>query len=105
MTSNRTWQKIEVNSPFYAKFSLWMRNASYSDYSIYRCICYLQSPLVKEIIKDTAGVKTIVEIKDINLIGIIRRRICVQEQDIRLHHVYSSAVGRYIKFLQTSTDY
>lgn len=105
MTYNRSWQRVNVNSPVNEKFTLWLRSANYSDYSIYRCIGYLQSPFVRSIVRDVAETDAITDIEDVNLAETIRRRISLQEQDLRLHHVYSSAVGRYIKFLQASTDW
>lgn len=72
----------------------------YSDYSIYRTIGYVQSPLVCNAVKEFTGKELIYEVKDERSLLCIYKSVHMSEQDIRLHKVYSAAVNRYMRYLQ-----
>lgn len=72
----------------------------YSDYSVYRTIGYLQSPLVCIAVKQHTRCEWIFEVKDAASISKIYNTVHKSEQNIRLHKVYSAAVNRYIRYLQ-----
>ena len=72
---------------------------NYSEYSIYRTLGYVQSVLVTNIVKEVAGKDCIYDVKDLEQLERIYKRIRNEDQNARLHKVYSAAVHRYIRFV------
>lgn len=75
-------------------------NSKYSEYSVYRTIGYVQSEFVRTILKDNTGEDCIYDVTDVATLKHISSLIRNNEKDIKLHKVYSSALNRYIIFLQ-----
>ena len=71
----------------------------YSEYSIYRTIGYIQSPLVSNVVKQLTGKELIYDVMDVDSILKIYRTVHKSEQDIRLHKVYSASVNRYLRYI------
>jgi len=73
---------------------------NYSEYSIYRTLGYVQSVLVTNIVKEIAGVDCIYDVKDLEHLDKIVKRVRKEDQNTRLHKVYSAAVHRYIRYFE-----
>lgn len=61
---------------------------------------YLGGSIVKKYLTALCGTDDIFAISDVNKLSIAYEQIKVDENNVRLHNVYSGAVGSYIKFLQ-----
>ena len=62
-------------------------------------LLYLDSSLVKKYLKDLAGTENIYSIKSIELLQAIYEVLKNDDNNKRLHNVYSGVVSAFIKFL------
>lgn len=61
---------------------------------------YLSSQVVKKYTKETVGTDNIFEISSVKNINDIYSKVKSDENNIRLHNVYSGAVSAYCKYLE-----
>lgn len=94
---------VDRTQPRVAGFIKHLRNKGVTDRGINNILSFAANKRVnKYLIEETPTLKNIYDTDDITLLTYVYQMVKDDEDNIRLHRIYSGAVNRYIEYLSGS---
>ena len=91
---------IDKNNPRVAGFILFLERRGVTKRGISNIISFAGHRRVTVYLSEVApALSSVFETDDISLLEYVYRRVCADENTIRLNRIYSGAVNRYIEYL------